>query len=334
MSNYHHAGIAYQENSSRINISRASFASLPGELRNLTYASILKWSHPISPTFDSTTRRFQTPGLKRIDGRTPLEVLSLLSSLDHNIRTEARSYFFANNIFQVETSQSLITDADYVAVYIAFLENIGAVGRRSLRWLRLTVSGDSKHHTPTIDKALKFWDLVSDCTNLLTLDVYAEIDYFYMDQRAGLKMYMSTDGYPISNPWPQVLKSIQKLSNLKRVVLRSVFSSRWRYFDVVVNGRIVTATRKAVEDVKNVKFRVIRPIDEASRLSEQVKGYMRRGLRGLVAVRVLMVETWEHYGAEVLIGLDTASEEWSVLGTGRCKPHGRTFRYSNGLKER
>jgi hypothetical protein len=92
--NYHHAGIAYQENSSRINISRASLASLPGGLRNITYAAPLKWSQPNSITYDPTTRRFQTSGVKRLDDRTPVEALSLLSSLDHNIHTEARSYFF------------------------------------------------------------------------------------------------------------------------------------------------------------------------------------------------------------------------------------------------
>jgi hypothetical protein len=211
---YHHAGITYQENFKRINIDRASFASLPGELRNLTFASTLKRSQPITVTFDAATQHFHTPGVKRVDGRTPLEALALLSDLDHNICVEARSYFFANNIFQVVTSQSLTTDPDYVTVYIHFLQDIGDVGRRSLRWLRLTVTGDSKQHHPTFNNALKLWDLIADCSNLLTLDVFAEIDYFYMDQRVGLKLYLSTNGYPISNPWPVTLESIKNMTNL------------------------------------------------------------------------------------------------------------------------
>ncbi|KAH4197196.1 hypothetical protein HBI25_083500 [Parastagonospora nodorum] len=324
----------YQENSERINVDRASFASLPGELRNLAYATTLKWSQPISVTFDAATQRFHTPGVKRVDGRTPLQILSLLSDLDHNIRVEARSYFFANNTFELMTTQSRTTDPDYIKIYIHFLEDIGDIGRRSLRWLRLTVNGDSKQHRPTSDKAIKLWELVGDCTNLLTLDIYAEIDYFYMDQQAGLKMYMSTDGYPIANPWPVVLESIKYLTNLRRLVLRPVFSSRWRFFEVSINNRIVTVTRTALENIGKIRFRVIRPIDEASCLTDQIKGSIRRGLRGSVGVRVLMTELWEHYGAEVVIGRKGEKEgDWEVQGTGRCKPHERTFRYCNGIRD-
>jgi hypothetical protein len=183
-----------------------------------------------------------------------------------------------------------------------------------------------------MDKAVEFRGLLADCTNLKTLDVYAEIDSFYVNQHAELRRYVSTDGWPIGKPWPLVLKSIEKLTNLERFVLRPVFSSRWRYFSVIVNGRIVTASRTALENVKNIRFKVVRPVDEATRPSEQVKGYMRRGLRGSVGVRVIMMKTWKLYGAEVLMGQDETSEEWSVMVTGRCKPHGRRFRYSNGLK--
>lgn len=180
-----HTGITFQENSARVNTEQASFAPLPGELRNLTYTSTLKWKDPIMMIYDAATHHFHPPGTKRTDGRTPLETLALLSDLDHNIRSEARSYFFVNNVFQIETKQTLTTDPDYVKVYITFLENIGEVGRRSLRWLRLTVSGDSKQHTPTPDQAFALCALVADCYNLVTLDVYAEIDYFLHRSAAG-----------------------------------------------------------------------------------------------------------------------------------------------------
>jgi hypothetical protein len=140
MLQYRNAGMSYQENSERIDITRASFASLPGELRNLTYVSTLLWKHPITLKYDPASKHFHAPGFKLVSGRTPLQTLELFSSLDHNIRTEARSYFFANNVFVLETKQSVIADADYVQTYITFLENIGETGRRSIRWLRLTVS--------------------------------------------------------------------------------------------------------------------------------------------------------------------------------------------------
>jgi hypothetical protein len=333
MLHYWNGGISYRENSARIHPTRASFASLPGELRNLTYASTLKWASPISIAYDAVTQRFHTPNSKRPNGRTPLEALELLSGLDYNIRYEARSYFFANNVFQVETSQTFTTDADYIETYITFLENIGEIGRRSLRWLRLTVSGDSKQHRPTPDKGRKLWSLVADCYNLLTLDIYAEIDYFYLNQHAALKMYMSTEGSPISNPWPVVLEAIQNLTSLKRLVLRPVFSSRWRYSDLSVNGKLSTPTHTAREDVRKVRFKLRRPYDEAAALSAQVKGIIRHGLRGTVSVRMFTTETWEHYGADVILARGEEADEWKSCFWGRCKPYGRSFNYSNGFKE-
>jgi hypothetical protein len=318
MLQYRNAGISYQENSARIDTARASFASLPGELRNLTYASTLKWKNPITLTYDAATKHFQMPGVKVVDGRTPLQALELFSGLDHNIRTEARSHFFASNVFQLETKQSL--------------ENIGEVGRRSLRWLRLTINGDSKHHFPTLEKATKLWDLLGDCLNLVTLDLYAEIDYFYMDQQPALKQYLSTEGLPFSSPWPIVLSSIKQLPHLKRLVLRPVFSGRWRYFTVAVNGRMGALPRILGAEYRRVRFKVQRPIDEAERLSDQVKGHMRKGLRGKVNVRVLTTETWDLYGKDIVFGRDqVGTDEWGLSWWDIIKPIGRTFNYSNGL---
>jgi hypothetical protein len=297
MLEYHHAGITYQENSARIDPARASFASLPGELRNLVYSSFLRRRNPISVKYNATTRRFQTPFNKGPDGRTPFEVLELLSNLDHNIRTEARSYFFANNIFQLETKQSSSTDPDYIATYIHFLGTIGDVARYSLGWLRLTVTSDTKSHVPTADQGFKLWDIISECRNLETLDIYAEIDYFYMDQHTALKSYMSTEGEPISNPWSEVLESIQAMPNLRRLILRPLFSSRWRCFDVVEDA----TPEQVAFGTKEMWSLVRRPMDEATRLTEQVKGYMRRGLRSDVAVNVVSIETWTWYDRDLVV---------------------------------
>lgn len=333
---YFHAGIAYQEHSVRLDANRASFASLPGELRNLAYNGALKFSTPITLSYCDITEHFYVAGSKRHDRRTQLECLELLSNLDHNIRAEARSYFFANNTLTVETRQCLTTDADYIETYIHFLENIGEIGRRSLRWLCLTVNGDTKPHRPTMDKAMKFWDLVADCTNLSTLDIYAEIDYFYVNQHAGLRMYMCSEGYPISKPWTKVLESIQNLKNLKRLVVRPVISSRWRYFQVALNLRTATVLRqmRPSGELKTMHISVHRPRDEATRLSEQLKGFLRRGLRGPTAVRVMVTETWNVYGADVQLVREIAKGEWKMLDAGRRKPLERRFHNSNGFTPR
>jgi hypothetical protein len=328
MLHYEHAGIAYQENSASINTDIASFASLPGELRNLTYASTLKCSNYISFTYNAATQQLETLGVKRLHGRTPVEALKLLSNVDHSIRAEARSYLFANNFFEIETRQSLSTDPHYIAIYIKFLDTIGEIGRRSLQWLQLTVKGDSKQHRPTADKAMKLWELIGDCANLSTLDVYAEIDYFYMDQPIALTNYMSTEGYTIGGIWSEVLRSVRSPKNLKRIVLRSVFSSRWCYSTLAMNGH--TAGSTAPEDLKEVRFVLHRPIDEATSLSEQIKGYVRRDLRGSVGVRVFMTENWNLHGADVLIGQHPAtSDKWQLKRAGRCKPFGCEFNYRN-----
>jgi hypothetical protein len=329
MINHRHAGIEYQEISARINVTRASFASLPGELRNMTYAATLRWPTPISVVYDPTIERFITPNVSRVEGRTPIEALGVLSSLDHNIRCEARSYFFANNVFVIETNQSLTTDPDYIETYINFLEDIGLVGRRSLRWLRLTVSGDCRHHRPTLSKAIRLWALIVDCRNLLTLDLYAEIDYFYIDQQALLKLFMSTEGCPISKPWSGILDSTQRLRSLTRLTFRPVFSGRWRYFDVAFDGKL----SKHAHAFRDVRFRIHRPINEAADLSAQLKGHVRQGLRGSVRVLVVKTEVWQEYGRDILMVRKDRSEMWSLRDMGIIKPYGRAFNYSNGLKE-
>jgi hypothetical protein len=322
MVHYEHAGIAYDENSARINPKLASFGSLPGELRNLAYASTLKVPHIISVKYNAATQQFQTPGVTRQDGRSPVEALKLLSDLDHNIRDEARSYFYNNHVFELETtSQSLSTDPDYMDTYIRFLESISVAGRCAIRWLRMTVIGDTKQHSPDADKALRLWELLTDCINLITLDIDLDIDYFYMDRHTALKAYMSTEGYPIGGPWPEVLEALQSSKNLKRLVLRPVFSSRW--YCTVVLGEIYTEP----EDHGHVRFVVHRPVDEATRLTAQLKGAVRRHLRGSVSVRVLMQERWELHGADVLIGRTVTTEEWQLMRVGRYGPFGRTFRY-------
>jgi hypothetical protein len=96
---YQSSGVSHNENSERMNGTRASFVSLPNELRNIIYASSLKCTNPISVAYDAATKSLRNPWTKRASDRTPLEALKLLSGLDHTINGEARSYFFANHIF-------------------------------------------------------------------------------------------------------------------------------------------------------------------------------------------------------------------------------------------
>ncbi|KAF2829133.1 hypothetical protein CC86DRAFT_185022 [Ophiobolus disseminans] len=332
---YRHAGINYKENSARIRVTRASFASLPGELRNLTYAATLKWASPITVVYDADTESFTTPNIYHVQGRTPIEALRVLSNLDHNIRCEARSYFFANNIFMIETKQTLMNDPDYVRTYIAFLEEIGSIGRRSLRWLRLTVSGDSRYDCPTPGKAIKLWTLLGECGNLLNLDIAAEIDYFYIDQQAMLKMFMSTEGYPLDKPWAGVLDSIHRLKNLQRLTFRPVFSGRWRRFAIGVNGEMTEHPYcYTARDVsRTVLFRIDRPIAEAVQLSDQLKGHVRKGLRGSVRAQVVRTESWDEYGRDILMEHEAGSGVLKFRSAEIIKPFGRTFDYTNGFDE-
>jgi hypothetical protein len=129
-----------------------------------------------------------------------------------------------------------------------------------------------------------------------------------MDQQTALKSYMCTEGYPVSHPWSEVLKTIQALPNLKRLVLRPVFSSRWRYFDVADDGTLITPDSTAYE-ARKVPSEIYRPIDEATRLTEQVKGYMRKGLYSEVSVRVVRMEMWGRCDGGVMDGQDEVTTE-------------------------
>lgn len=189
----------------------------------------------------------------------------------------------------------MTTDTDYITTYMQFLTLIGTTGRRSLRYLRLTVTGDPNLHRPNADKAIEFWEVIGNCTNLSTLDVYADIDYFYMEQRAALKLYLSTEGFPISQPWSEVLLTLQRLPHLTRLVVRPIFSSQWQYFDV---EQIVWRGQEQRADVMGMRFVVHRPVIEAARGVEQLKAYPSEGLWGSASVHVMMTEPWG-VGADV-----------------------------------
>ncbi|KAF1846540.1 uncharacterized protein K460DRAFT_314067 [Cucurbitaria berberidis CBS 394.84] len=323
-----------QEGSTRAEPTNLGFASLPAELRNNTYAQTLRWKGPVTLTYDETSRRFQTPRACLVEGRTPLQALEVLSSLDHYIRREARSYFFANNFIEIKTRQKFTSDPDYVQVYIHFLENIGETGRWSLRHLRLTVSEDSSPHRPKFEQALKLWSLLADCMNLERLDLFLEVDYFYMDQCDALKSHLSTLGFPVSQPWLVVLQSLRHLENLKRLSLQVVFSSRWRHIEVNVHTRATATGLREPKAFKRVRFQVKRPIDEAAELVDQVKGVLRQGLRRRVAIQVSPTETWDQYGADLTFGRTSKGSDNLVLcGARRFKPQERRFNYSNGFRE-
>jgi hypothetical protein len=70
-----------------------------------------------------------------------------------------------------------------------------------------------------------------------------------------------------------------------------VFSSRWRYFDVADDGS-ETPPDSTASEAQKAPREIYRPIDEAMRLAEQVKGYMRQGLASSVSVRVVSMELW------------------------------------------
>lgn len=294
------------------------FSSLPAELRNNAYAQTLRWNCPLVLTYNATTQRFRASKSPSLGTRTPLQALELLSGLDQYIRLEARSYFFANNSFEINTKQSWTIDPDYVQIYINFLENIGETGRRSLRNLRLNVSGDSKLHRPSCERAIKLWNLLAGCMNLERLDISLEIDYFYMNQRKALSSYLTTQGFPISDPWPVVLQSLSHLRNLKSMFLHVVYSSRWRHVEFDVYPHFIEGHE---ENIDRIKFRISRPIDEASALTDQIRGILRAGLRQRVTIRAATTETWNQYNTNLCFLRKPKDGDYiKLLSSWRSKP--------------
>ncbi|KAH9882048.1 hypothetical protein J1614_001220 [Plenodomus biglobosus] len=266
----------YQEGSTRVDISHACFASLPAELRNNIYAETLQLTGPVILTYNAASQRFIIQDRPVVDGRTPLEALALLSNIDDYVRQEARSFFFARNVFELKTTQTLTADPDYVEAYAKLLGDIGDIGRRSLRNLRLTVSGDSKHNQPNHTTVTRLFDLLAECTNLQRLDLFLEVDCFYMDQRKGLDAYLTTNGAPITEPWPKALDSLGHLRNLVRLKLHVVFSSRWRSVDCHVRNSTSETVPQSFDERRD---RDHRPVEEAIALTDQIKGSVRAALR-------------------------------------------------------
>ncbi|KAF2855745.1 hypothetical protein T440DRAFT_485864 [Plenodomus tracheiphilus IPT5] len=306
-----------QEGSTRAYTSHLCFASLPAELRNDVYAQTLGVDRSLSLTYDVASQQFSSQGQTGIAGRTPLEALVVLSSIDHYTRHEARSFFFARNNFEIKTRQTLEDDPDYVEVYIKFLENIGDIGRGSLSNLRLIVTGDSKRHRPNNAKAIKLFEFLASCTNLKRLDLFLDVDYFYMNQRKGLDSYLTTHGSPISNPWSKLSDSLKLLKNLSNLKLHVVFSSRWRSVDIQVHNTWLSDGASEPHTFHDIRFQVNRPREEAEALTDQVKGSVRAALRPRnIRINVVATETWTKYGPDLILTRrprENKSSDWRLV---------------------
>ena len=322
----------FQEGSVRIIPRLPCFASLPAELRNNVYQQTLKYHGQLVLFYHVSAQRFQIHPSFSTRSRSPLKALKVFSNLDHYIRQEARSFFFANNSFEIVTKQNLTTDPDYVQVYIDFLSNIGETGRRSLRQLELVVNGDTKQHLPEPKIAVKFWKLLADCMNLERLHLFLDVDYFYLDQLSEMKYFLSTHGPPINRPWPLVLETLSRLKNLAHVFLSIVFSSRWHHVDVELESTTNKSKLRDPGAVKRIRFRVKRPINEAAQLTLHVRGFLRRELRYRMTARTLATERWGAYGADLSLGrVQKHCDDLVLLDTGRIKPQERQFNYNNGF---
>ncbi|KAJ4352325.1 uncharacterized protein N0V89_007673 [Didymosphaeria variabile] len=180
----------------------ASFASLPGEIRNMIYRLTLIADGPVNirytvkneiNTYHVSSRVDGAiesvidgtgPGSTAVSGYQACTALHFFSVINRKIRKEARPFFFAHNKFKFlvnDRSGRLFTptygflkDMMYLKACVSFLEHIGMEGRASLTSLKLDDACTAPQCDPTYHNGQAVADLfrlLHQCTNLISLDL-------------------------------------------------------------------------------------------------------------------------------------------------------------------
>ncbi|KAJ4301368.1 hypothetical protein N0V90_003460 [Kalmusia sp. IMI 367209] len=235
-----------------LNLAKASFSAdggLSAEVRNEIYEYCLKSPSTIQLVWDPQRAAFvarpRSLNCKESLNVFP-EVLALrfLSSLDHKVREEARSFFFANNRFEVF---SLKPVNHYMKAYVAFLHNIGSVGRASLRYLRMDLVDEERERDCSADMhdVKNFFGLLGECVNLEALWVTLGVSCFYGHDFLTMARYLKHHGPMPHHPHSGVLKQLQKLTYLKRLWIDCTISQRWNHEHIQCYTALGTRTMLA-----------------------------------------------------------------------------------------
>jgi hypothetical protein len=151
-----------------------------------------------------------------------VHVLQALGLVDHEIRREARTFFYASKHFIV-----LPCGYDYLSVFVHWLYRVGAECRAVLR--KVCFAG-YMWYQPSLAYTRRFHGLLRSCTNLRRLTVQMNIWHLCESCTSNLDAYLSMEGPgPYDGPMPQVdisvwAETIARLHNTHTVRLDIIMS--------------------------------------------------------------------------------------------------------------
>jgi hypothetical protein len=176
--------------------SRATFASLPGELRNDIYKMTLRseFGHEDIwldyKTHDSRTAEIFPP-CKRV-----VAAFAHLRRINHQIRYEVDTFFYANNSFVISYGWGDPTKGppikgptSYLEAPVRFLSCIGQYGRSIIRSLKF-VTGHYRYHDCKPDRfRTRFSEQLAQCGQLNKLSLVVGIYELFENDEAAVISY-------------------------------------------------------------------------------------------------------------------------------------------------
>lgn len=213
----------------QINSVLLSFLSLPGEMRNVVYAFALASDSTISIVMDSS--HLYKMRAKDRNSAQYLETLGVLSRLNHQIRGEARSFFFANNKFAVEAIARIAQSPkiDYVSLYNGFLAWVGEDFRPYMKSLKFQVGSNNYWDKPALKNGQILLRLLSECLNLGVLYLYLDMAYLSGANHNTLATFIRGQDQLPSQCLSAFSKQLKGLSKLKTFRIYSILIPRWKF---------------------------------------------------------------------------------------------------------
>ncbi|KAF1846537.1 uncharacterized protein K460DRAFT_266505, partial [Cucurbitaria berberidis CBS 394.84] len=171
---------------------------LAPEIRNNIYRLLLRNSLPFF--IEPALQKVGTFKLYEVIDKTfhnIIATLQALSYVSHELRQEARIYFYSVNSFAV-----LCYGYEYLPVLVRWLESLGSECRAMLKRVKLY---GSMWYQPSLPLTQRLHDLLRERSNVQHLTLQHGIRHFCESDLSGLNAYFNyTGSEPHDSPLPEV----------------------------------------------------------------------------------------------------------------------------------
>jgi hypothetical protein len=220
-------------NSKPIDATKLTFADLPSEIRNIIYGQSLLYAgtlafHSVDKAMGQMSSWANSPELAI---KPILQSLALFRGISHQIRDEARSYFFCNNEFGVNHHHLKMDRGapSDLTEYSRVLGTLGPYDRNCITRLDLWAP------TVSLNERQEFSRQLESLSQLSFLKVQVDIHSLFGRDRATIINLLRDDGpMPVGNlQW--FVKLFEKTVSLKNLTIVSDFDDLALFYNPPVH---------------------------------------------------------------------------------------------------